>query len=174
MARTRSHLQMGFWEQLNKWAIYRVQQHQEAILTSWFEKGKEGIDPAEGYRQGVGAALQGLHSRDQPLPGKGDKPRQGGGGGRHISWPLFTPVLWVLHTPPNPTGSKRAKELKQEGKGQWKGRHGPHGIRCKVTIGLPNLSGPFTLHGLQLPYSGLLNHYPMLHLDYGCSTVKQS
>lgn len=143
-----------------------------SYLLVW--KGQGRNRPCWGLQQGVRAALQGLHSRDQPLPGKGAKPRQGGGGGRHISWPLFILFVWVLHTPPNPSGSQRAKEPKQEGKGQWRERHGPHGIRCKMTIGLPNLSGPFTLHGLQLPYSGLLNHYPMLHLDYGCSTVTQS
>lgn len=177
MAGTRSHFQMGFWEQINKWAIYRDQQHQEAIPTSWFEKTKEGIEspePAEGYSRGGGAALQGLHSRDQPRPGKGAKPRQWGGGGRHTSWPLFIPVLWVLPTPPNPAGGQRAKEPKQDGEGQRWGRHGPHRIRCKMTTGLPNLSGSFPLHGWQFPRSGLLNDYTMLHLDGEGSAVKQS
>lgn len=66
-----------------------------SYLLVW--KGQGRNRPCWGLQQGVGATLQGLHSRDQPLPGKGAKLRQGGGGGRHISWSLFIPVLWVLY-----------------------------------------------------------------------------
>lgn len=103
----------GLWVTTEDDEALRGEPRQEAIPTSLPDKAKQGtesLEPGEcwaGWRSHrLRAAAQGT-SHHQTA---GLKQSQWGRGGGHAPWPLFPPVLWVLHTQPNPAGSQRGKE----------------------------------------------------------------